>query len=125
MNCREAERLASRARNARVIYGSDRDGYPDRPRHGRDDRYGSRGGYGYGAGSVPYQNGYRDGLDKGREDARDRDSYDPVRHSRYRSADRGYNNRYGSKDQYKLVYRDGFERGYDEGYRQYRRTSRR
>ena len=29
--------------------------------------------------SVPYQNGYRDGLEKGREDARDRDSFDrPV-----------------------------------------------
>ena len=36
--------------------------------------------------------------------------------SRYRSADRGYNSRYGSKDQYKLVYRDGFEAGYAQGY---------
>ena len=40
--------------------------------------------------TVPYQNGYRDGLEKGREDAGDRDSFDPVRHSRYRSADHGY-----------------------------------
>jgi hypothetical protein len=119
MNCRDAERLASRSRNGRVIYGDD---YRDN--RGRyDDRYG-RGGYDdgrYGIGTAAYQNGYRDGLDKGREDARDRDSYDPVRHSRYRSADHGYNSRYGSKDRYRLVYRDGFERGYREGYGQNRR----
>lgn len=49
---------------------------------------------------VAWQNGHRDGYEKGVEDARDRDSYDPVRHSRYRNADRGYDRRYGSKDQY-------------------------
>jgi hypothetical protein len=70
--------------------------------------------------SVPYDNGYRDGLEKGREDANDRDSFDPVRHSWYRSANRGYNNRYGSKDSYKLTYRDGFEAGYQQAYRQVR-----
>ncbi len=66
---------------------------------------------------MPYDNGYRDGLDKGREDAQDRDSYDPVRHSWYRSGDRGYNSRYGTKDSYKLAYRDGFEAGYEQAYR--------
>jgi hypothetical protein len=127
MSCREAERIASRDRNARVIYGARADsGYPDRypdryPDNSRrgpyDNRYPSGG---YGVNSAPYQNGYRDGLEKGHEDARDRDSYDPVRHSRYRSADRGYDRRYGSKDQYKLVYRDGFEAGYGAGYRESR-----
>jgi hypothetical protein len=121
MSCRDAERIASRSRNARVIYGNDgRWNDRDRNGNGRDDRYGDRYGYGNSAMTVPYQNGYRDGLEKGREDGRDGDSYDPVRHSRYRSADRGYNSRYGSRDQYKLVYRDGFEAGYSEGYRQYR-----
>ena len=66
--------------------------------------------------NAAYDNGFRDGLEKGREDRGDNDSFDPVRHSRYRSADRGYNSRYGSKDQYKLVYRDGFEAGYAQGY---------
>jgi len=84
--------------------------YPDPGRYP-----GERGGY--GSESVAFDNGYRDGYDKGREDARDRDSYDPVRHSRYRSADRGYNGRYGSKEAYKAVYRDGFRSGYDAGYR--------
>ena len=134
-SCREAERIASRDRYARVIYGGhdrrddgrwdrDDDRGRNRPRAipRRDGTYPSprypngRGGSGYD--SVPFDNGYRDGYDKGREDARDNDSFDPVRHSRYRSADRGYNRRYGSKEQYKLVYRDGFETGYAEGYRE-------
>jgi hypothetical protein len=126
-SCNNAERIASRDRNARVIYG-DEYGYRDRNRnypYGNNDRdrYGDRypngnGSNRYGYNSVPYDNGYRDGLEKGREDARDRDSYDPVRHSWYRSGNRGYNSRYGTKDQYKLVYRDGFEAGYDQAYRQ-------
>jgi hypothetical protein len=113
-SCNDAERLASRDRNARVIYGGDsyrsNRNYP----YG-NDRYGSNDRYGYN--SVAYDNGYRDGLEKGREDAGDRDSYDPVRHSWYRNGNRGYNDRSGTRDQYKLVYRDGFEAGYAQGYR--------
>ena len=152
-SCREAERIASRDRNARVIYGANTDRrndgwwdpnddprstgraiprpYPPYPdRYPSTDRYpssrypNSRGTYRYG--NVAFDNGYNDGLDKGREDARDRDSYDPNRHSRYRSADHGYEKRYGSKDDYRQVYRDGFRDGYDDAYRQNssgRRTS--
>ena len=143
-SCREAERVAARDRNARVIYGDDRyddnrygtgrvyedERYEDRSRGSngvtdavRDrilrNRYpnqapaaGARSGYN----SVAYDNGFRDGLEKGREDVRDNDSFDPVRHSRYRSADHGYDQRYGTKEQYKLTYRDGFEAGYQQGY---------
>jgi hypothetical protein len=149
-SCREAERVASRDRNARVIYGDDR--YND-SRYGtgrvyEDGRYEdrSRGSNGVTdavrdrilrnrypnqsptprAGSVynsaAYDNGFRDGLEKGREDAQDKDSFDPVRHSRYRAGDRGYDQRYGTKEQYKLTYRDGFEAGYQQGYG---RTTRR
>ena len=82
-----------------------------------NDHTSDTGNRGYGYNSVPYDNGYRDGLEKGREDARDHDSFDPVRHSWYRSGDRGYNNRYGTRDSYKLAYRDGFEAGYDQAYR--------
>ena len=147
-NCRQAERVASRDRYARVIYGGgDRQGgrwerdddraarsrpraiprrdpsgypYPGRNPSGSPypypERYpNERGGYGYG--SVPFDTGYRDGHEKGREDARDSDAYDPVRHSRYRSGDHGYDRRYGSKEEYKNVYREGFRAGYDEAYR--------
>ena len=92
-SCREAERIAARDRNARVIYGAntdrrnggwwdpreDRDGraiprptpypYPDRYPSGRYPN--SRGSYRYS--SVAFDNGYNDGLDKGREDGRDAD----------------------------------------------------
>jgi hypothetical protein len=136
--CREAERVASRDRYARVIYGGGDDRW-DRDRRDRDSRdrpyavprrgdvYPDRypdGRSGYGQDSVPFDNGYRDGYDKGREDARDNDSFDPVRHSRYRSGDRGYNSRYGSKEQYRNVYRDGFEGGYGAGYREQDRYGR-
>ena len=132
-SCNEAERLASRDRSARVIYGDD---YAYRDRSGNypngngtygngtygngryENRYPNNGSNRYGYNSVPYDNGYRDGLEKGREDALDRDSYDPVRHSWYRSGNRGYNSRYGTRDDYKLVYRDGFEAGYDQAFRQ-------
>jgi hypothetical protein len=138
-SCREAERIAARDRNARVIYGANTDRRTDGwwdPREDRTgraiprpnpnsypDRYPSRrypntrGTYRYA--NVAFDNGYNDGLDKGREDVDDRDSYDPNRHSRYRSADRGYEGRYGSKDQYRDIYREGFLAGYNDAYRGY------
>jgi hypothetical protein len=77
-------------------------------------RYGSYG-------SPAAQNGFRDGVDQGRSDARDGDRFDPVRASRYRSGDHDYDKRYGSKDEYKREYRTGFEQGYEQGYREIRR----
>ena len=142
-SCRDAERVAARDRNARVIYGSNtdrrNDGWwdPGDNRSGRaiprpapypDDRYPTRrypnssGTYRYS--SIAFDNGYNDGVDKGREDGRDRDSFDPNRHSRYRSADHGYEKRYGSKEDYREVYRDGFRAGYNDAYRQTGNTRR-
>ena len=139
-SCREAERIAARDRNARVIYGDDYygrnntggvyDNYPYGNRSGgntvagamRDRILRNRNGYPAGTSrtyDAAYDNGYRDGIEKGREDRGDNDSFDPVRHSRYRSADNGYNSRYGTKEQYKLTYRDGFEAGYAQGYGRY------
>src|SRR5437773_2143876 len=78
--------------------------------------------YGYGGyGSPAAQNGYRDGLEAGRKDARDRERFDPVRAKRYRDGDHDYDNRYGSRDVYKREYRAAFEQGYREGYGAVRR----
>jgi hypothetical protein len=100
------------ARNARYPYG-----YPA-PSPEVDGRAIPR----YGTyGSVASQNGYRDGFDQGRSDARDGDRYDPVGASRYRSGDHDYDKRYGSKDDYKRDYRTGFEQGYSQGFREIRR----
>ncbi|HXW06105.1 MAG TPA: hypothetical protein VD833_12790 [Vicinamibacterales bacterium] len=90
-------------------------GYPQYPN--RSGYPGSPGyGYGYGSG-VAFENGTRDGYDKGREDARDRDSFDPLRHKWYRSGDRHYKKEYGPKQQYQDAYRQGFREGYERGYR--------
>jgi len=67
------------------------------------------------------QNGYRDGLEQGRDDARDHDRYDPAGAKRYREGDHDYHDRYGSRDEYKREYRAAFQQGYDEGYRGARR----
>ena len=143
-DCRQAEIIAARDRNARVIYGENvYGGYGTN----RDMRYpgdweretGEGGVYRVPgrnrdprAGNEPYsdrtryttpafQNGYRDGLQKGREDGDDNDRYDASRHSWYRSATRGYENEYGTRAAYQTRYREGFEAGYAEGYRVYSR----
>ena len=64
------------------------------------------GGYGY---SPAYSNGTNDGYEKGREDARDRDSYDPLRHKWYREGDHDYKSQYGPRQQYENVYRAGVQ----------------
>ena len=147
-NCREAENLASRTRNARVIYGEnvydDRDGAYDNGRYGRDTRtypypdndrgvnripsgrdrvprggiYDQRYPNTGRYGDTAYENGYRDGREQGLEDRRDNDRADATRHGRYRSADRGYIDSYGDKTRYKNNYRDGFQAGYNDGYRE-------
>jgi hypothetical protein len=67
--------------------------------------------------SPAAQIGYRDGYDSGRKDLRERNSYDPIRSDRYRSADHDYDRRYGSPDEFKRDYRVGFEEGYERAYR--------
>jgi hypothetical protein len=80
--------------------------------------YPGRGLYGYGN-SPAFSNGLRDGLEKGREDARDRDSYDLHRHKWYRNGDHDYRREYGSRQRYEEIYRQGFQQGYDRGYREW------
>ena len=77
----------------------------------------ARGGY---TNTAAWQNGYRDGYDQGRKDARDGDRFDPIRSSRYRSGDHDYDRQYGSRDLYKRQYREAFNQGYDRGYRERR-----
>ncbi len=108
-------------RNARYGQGGYGDG-----RYGRGRGYGSGGydpwygGYGQRPGydSVAYDNGIRDGIEKGREDLSKNRSFDPRRHKWYREGDHDYNRRYGSRDLYKDEYRRGFTAGYEQGYRQ-------
>ena len=93
----------------------------------------SRNGPAYGSGGPPYgrgrpsgrastggiaaANGFEDGYRKGLDDGRDGDRYDVRRHSRYGKGDHGYRRELGLKRHYQQAYRAAFERGYDEGYR--------
>ncbi|MBK8315512.1 MAG: hypothetical protein IPL01_16430 [Acidobacteria bacterium] len=100
-------------------YENNRDPRIDRNRNGVNDRYENNGRYrdndrygygGYGNGNYGYNNGemqkgYRDGLDRGQEDARSRRTSTPNNSQHFRN---------GS-----AAYREGFSRGYFEGYRQY------
>ena len=91
-------------------------GYPQ-------DRY-PQGGYGSAgiyATSPAAENGYRDGYEQGRNDARSGSRFDPVGARRYRSGDQDYDRRYGSRDAYKREYRAAFRSGYEQGYRGSRR----
>ena len=86
---------------------------PPRPNHQQPVPY----GYGYGSHDPAYERGLTDGYDVGRDDARDRDRYDPRRNRRYRSGDSGYRGWYGPREYYRNSYREGFLAGYDRGYR--------
>ncbi|MBS1787308.1 MAG: hypothetical protein JST85_06290 [Acidobacteria bacterium] len=85
-------------------------------RYDRNDRYrgdqgyyGNRGNYGNGDyrynNNADFQRGYRDGLDRGREDAQSRRAMTPNNSIHYRN---------GSQ-----AYRAGFERGFYESFRRY------
>ena len=102
-------------------YGDDR--HPDYRGHGGSGGPGGYGGYGsYGsAAHIAYQNGMNDGYEKGVDDAHDRKAPDARRQKWYRSGDRHYEDRYGSKEAYKDEYRAGFEEGYRHGYNDARR----
>jgi hypothetical protein len=96
--------------------------YPSYPDRGPGYGY-PNAGYGYGNSSPAYNSGLRDGIEKGREDAEDRDSFDPSRHRWYRDGNRDYRREYGTREQYRDVYQQAFREGYERGYRErgYRR----
>lgn len=68
---------------------------------------------------VAFENGYRDGLERGRRDASDRRSSSYKRRSEFRDADQGYRRSDGDRRFYQQQYRAGFERGYAEAYQRY------
>lgn len=65
-------------------------------------------------------NGYRQGLDEGRNDARHHRSFSPERHDAYRDTRRNYNGNW-EREAYQRGFRRGFEAGYREGFDRYAR----
>jgi len=97
----ERQRELERLRNRRVY------NYPYSYPRTYPSYGGYGGGYGRGGGYNSYdeQKGFRDGLDRGQEDARDRRSPTPNNSEHFRNGN--------------AAYRAGFARGYQQGYRQY------
>jgi hypothetical protein len=69
-------------------------------------------------------NGYREGFDEGRNDARKHRSFSPERHGAYRDAQRTYGGGW-ERDAYQRGFRRGFEAGYRDGFERYARGDRR
>ena len=90
---------------------------------GRGPTYGGRYPRNTPVRDLAASNGFDDGYRQGLDDGRDGDRHDVGRHGRYRSADRGYRRDDGPKGLYQQAYRAAFERGYDEGYRDGRRRT--
>lgn len=65
---------------------------------------------------AAFDNGYRDGLKRGEQAARDRRGLDAQRERDYRDAGNGYNRSYGDPNRYRDNYRGGFTQGYRDGY---------
>jgi flagellar biosynthesis/type III secretory pathway protein FliH len=108
--------------NGRVVPRRDTADPYGYPNTGRYPTYpqpypGSNGRYGNYT-DIAVQNGVNDGYEKGVEDARANRSFDALRHSWYRSGDRHYESRAGSREQYKDLYRQGFRSGYEQGFRE-------
>ncbi len=64
-----------------------------------------------------YDSGYHEGVERGRDDARHGRFFDVACSREYRGADEGYDRDWGSRDEYRSLFRQGFERGYNEAYR--------
>lgn len=91
-------------------------------------------GYGYGRGYPDardyreldrraYDNGFRDGVQNGEHDARDRRDFRVDRDHDYRSADDGFYRQGGyGRDQYQRMFRRGYEAGYEQGYERMARS---
>jgi hypothetical protein len=113
--------VASSSAQAQYPWGYDRDRRDDRySRDRRDDRYRDR----YNGYQVARQQGYSWGMNVGAADAQRGQSYSPQRSRYYRNATQGYDSSYGSKGQYKQVFRDAFEQGYRDGFQRFANNRR-
>jgi hypothetical protein len=70
---------------------------------------------------VAYDIGYRDGVQEGEKDRKHGKDFRPEKNDRYEDADHGYHKEYGSKDSFKMEYRQAFFRGYEDGYGRWRK----
>ena len=68
---------------------------------------------------IAYDNGYREGVERGEKAVRDRRALDVEREQDYRNADNGYNRSFGDQNLYRDMFRSGFADGYRTAYNRY------
>ena len=78
-----------------------------------------QGGWPENGQQVAYDRGYREGFQRGEDDARSGRAFAYERDRDYQRADSGYDRRYGNRDTYRRVFRDAYVVGYREGYNRY------
>jgi len=83
--------------------------------HDRDDGY--RRGDTNQTRQYGYDRGYRDGIDKGRHEGRERDPFD-YQTPDWHKATRGYARWMGPVDLYERGYQEGYQNGFSTGYRE-------
>jgi len=84
---------------------------------------GGYGGYARDLERRAYDNGYREGVQEGQNDARRGRDFSYQRHDEYRDADRGFRRSDGDINLYRRSFRSGFQTGYSESYNRYARSS--
>ena len=65
---------------------------------------------------AAHDNGYKDGVKRGEQAARDGKAFNAQLERDYRDARNGYNRSYGDRERYRDDYRGGFAQGYRDGY---------
>lgn len=82
----------------------------------RGDRPSYGGGYGREVERIAHENGYREGVKAGEQDARKGRSFQFDRHDDWRDADDGYRRDFGDREFYRHEFREGFRAGYTDAY---------
>ena len=80
---------------------------------------GGYGGYARDLERRAYDNGYREGVQEGQNDARRGRDFSYQRHDEYRDADSGFHRSDGDINLYRRSFRSGFQAGYNESYNRY------
>lgn len=82
-----------------------------------DGRYGRSERYRVDVQRRAYAQGYDEGREHGRDDARHARRFDYARSREFREADQGYRRSDGDRGLYRDAFRRGFRDGYNEAYR--------
>ena len=93
----------------------------DRDRDRDRDRYGYDRGNGF---RNAREFGFQDGFNDGRNDRLSGHSFRPTHDGNFRHADRGYDGRFMSRNEYKQIYREAYQNGYERGYNSARNRDR-